>query len=330
MGTEVDQERPVDRSAPAVTVLMCVYNGVRYLDEALASIQAQTLADIEILLVDDGSTDDTPAALARHAAADPRIRVLTVEHQGPAGARNVGLRHARARLVALMDADDIARPDRLAIQAEFMRQNPDVVALGSSAWHIGPRGRRISVSDAGPATRAELDQARATHTAVFLITPTVMIDRQAVQAAGGFRPEMVPAEDIDMWTRLAERSTVLSLRDRLLQYRIHGRSISTSRFFEQMDRFALVQENTDRRHAGRPELEPAEFEALLRRQPAWRRADRRRVARARYHYRVAGSLVADGDAAGMAHLAVALAFAPEIIIPRLARQLRPAIGRRQA
>ena len=235
---------------PEVSVLMCIYNGERYLDESMASIREQTLRDIEIILVDDGSTDETPRMLARYAAEDPRIRLLHADHEGPAGARNVGLAEARGRYVALMDADDIAHPDRLTLQFAFMRQNPDVVALGTSAWHIGPRGRRLSVSDAGPASRQELQRMRAAHEAVFLITPTVMLDRDTLRAAGGFRPEMVPAEDIDMWTRLAEHHTILSLRDRLLQYRIHGRSISTSRFFEQMHRFALVQENADRRHAG--------------------------------------------------------------------------------
>lgn len=321
------QVDPAD--TPEVTVLMCVYNGARYLDESVASIREQTLRDIEILIVDDGSTDETPAMLARYAVEDPRIRLLHADHQGPASARNVGLAQARGRLVALMDADDIARPDRLALQLAFLRQNPDVVALGASAWHIGPRGRRLSVSDAGPASREELGRMRAAHEAVFLITPTVMLHRDTLRAAGGFRPDMVPAEDIDMWTRLAADHTVLSLRERLLQYRIHGRSISTSRFFEQMHRFALVQENADRRHAGRTELTPAEYDAMLRRDPLWRRANRDRVAHARYHYRVAGSLLADGDRAGVAHLAVALAFAPEIIVPRLARQLRPVV-RRQA
>jgi glycosyltransferase involved in cell wall biosynthesis len=314
---------------PEVSVLMCVYNGAQFLDEALGSIRAQTLRDIEILIVDDGSDDDTPLLLARHAAEDPRIRIVTAMHQGPAGARNIGLGEVRGRLVALMDADDVARPDRLAIQAAFMRQNPDVVVLGSSAWHIGPRGRRISVSDAGPATREELAHMRATHEPVFFIAPTVMLDREVVQAAGGFRTHMVPAEDIDLWTRLAEDHTVLSLRERLLQYRIHGRSISTSRFFEQMRYVALIKENAGRRMAGQAELTPAEYETRLQADPSWRRANRSRVAHARYHYRVAGSLVADRDPVGMAHLAVALAFAPEIIVPRLARQLRPVV-RRQA
>ena len=109
---------------------MCVYNGARYLDESVASIREQTLRDIEILIVDDGSTDETPAMLARYAVEDPRIRLLHADHQGPASARNVGLAQARGRLVALMDADDIARPDRLALQLAFLRQNPDVVALG--------------------------------------------------------------------------------------------------------------------------------------------------------------------------------------------------------
>ncbi len=304
---------------------MCVYNGTVYLDEALDSIRQQTLADIEIIVVDDGSTDGTPAIIARHAAEDARIRVTTIEHQGPAGARNVGLRLARTRYVALMDADDIAMPERLAVQAAFLERNPDVAALGASAWHIGPHGRRISVSDAGPVSRDELANLRAAGKAVFLIAPTVMLDRDAVLAIGGFRPAMVPAEDIDLWTRLAETRVVLSLRDRLLQYRVHAGSISTRRFFDQMQRFALVEENARRRRAGQEELDQAVYAARLHRDPAWRRANRARIVRARLQYRVAGAMLADRAPAGLAHLLLALGLAPDMTVPRLLRQLRPAV-----
>ncbi len=312
-------------ASPAVSVLMCVYNGMAYLDQALDSIRHQTLEDIEILLVDDGSTDVTPAILARHAAEDRRIRVTTVVHQGPAGARNVGLGLARAHYVALMDADDVAMPDRLAIQAAYLDRNPDVAALGTSAWHIGPRGHRISVSDAGPATRDELARLRAAGKAVFLIAPTVMLVRDAVLDAGGFRPEMVPAEDIDLWTRLAERRVVLALRDRLLLYRVHRGSVSTSRFFDQMQRFALIEENARRRRASLEELDPTAYGDALRHDPPWRQANRARVGRARYEYRVAGALLADRAPAGLAHLLLALGLAPEMTIPRLLRQLQPAM-----
>ena len=116
--------------APAVSVLMPVHNGGHFLSAALESLRAQTLADFEIIVVDDGSTDDTPALLA--AWTDPRLRVLTLpENQGEAAARNHGLAAARAPLVALLDSDDLAYPDRLARQAAFLDARPDIGLLGA-------------------------------------------------------------------------------------------------------------------------------------------------------------------------------------------------------
>jgi glycosyltransferase involved in cell wall biosynthesis len=320
--------------SPRVTVLLCVYNGERYLDEALFSIRDQTLTDLEILVIDDGSTDGTAAILQRHAAADERVRVERHErNEGLVASRNWGLEIARARYVALMDADDVALPHRLERQLQFLEHRPDVPALGTWAWHIGPRGRRVSASDVGPTTfeayRRLRDQARV----FFLIAPTVMLDRLVVLGVGGFRQELYPAEDADLWTRLAEQHEVLALPERLLLYRVHGGSISSVRFREQMEQLALLEENGRRRMRGDDELEPATFRRLMRASPWWWRLDWQRTWRARYWYRVAGGLLADGRPSGLFWLGLSLLLAPRVATSRLQRQVTPrlrAASRRSA
>jgi glycosyltransferase involved in cell wall biosynthesis len=309
-------------------VLLCTYNGERYIDEALRSIQEQRLTDIEILVVDDGSTDQTGEILARHAAEDTRIRVERIDHRGVASARNHGLELARSRWVAMMDDDDIALPERLERQLAYLDAHPGLAALGTWAWHIGPRGRRSSVSDVGPVSTHELDRIRSEGKAVYLITPTVVLDRDAARAIGGFRPWVFPAGDIDLWTRLADTGTVLVLPERLLLYRVHRSSISSSRLGQQMDMFLLIEENARRRRAGRPELGVAEFQALLRTQSRWRRMQRARIWRARYQYRVAGALLADRDPRGLLWLAGSVLLAPSVVLGRLRRQLIPRFSAR--
>src|SRR5215468_8802334 len=105
---------------PAVSVIMPVRNGAAYLPGSVASIQAQDFASFEFLIIDDGSTDATPAILAAFAAADPRIRVFHQPPQGIAAALNAGIAEARAPYLARLDADDRARRDRLGRQVAFM------------------------------------------------------------------------------------------------------------------------------------------------------------------------------------------------------------------
>ena len=127
---------------PDVTVLMPVRNGARYLEAAVASILAQRLRNFEFIVCDDGSTDDTPDMLARHAARDTRIRVLTLPQPGLVVALNHGMVEARAAWVARMDADDVAWPDRLAVQLATAAAHPEAAGIGCAWRIIDQNGRR--------------------------------------------------------------------------------------------------------------------------------------------------------------------------------------------
>ncbi len=203
-------------SAPLVTVLMPVRDGAAYLQAAASSILTQTLDALELLVVDDGSTDATPSILAQLEAADARIRVLRQGPEGLVAALNRGLREAKAPLVARMDADDVAAPNRLELQLAAMESG---VALVGSAWRvIGPGGavRRVvqpPLSDAD--LRAALGKA------CVIGHPTVMMRRDPVLDLGGYRPAFLLAEDYDLWLRLLDRHLVMCLPEVLLDYREH-------------------------------------------------------------------------------------------------------------
>src|ERR1700710_2718911 len=120
---------------PAVSVVLPVRNGARYLGLAVESILAQTLSDLELLIVDDGSEDETPMILARMAQADPRVRVLSGPPLGLVAALNRGIHAAGSSFIARMDADDIAWPDRLARQMTLLNSETNAAAVGTG-WRV--------------------------------------------------------------------------------------------------------------------------------------------------------------------------------------------------
>jgi Glycosyl transferase family 2 len=126
---------------PLVSVLMPVFNGQQYLDAALSSIFVQSFSDFEFLVVDDGSTDETPQIL--HRCNDPRLRVIRIDHVGLIGALNEGIAHCSAPLIARMDADDLSYRDRLKCQFEYLCNNPSVDVVTSWSDLIDESGRVI-------------------------------------------------------------------------------------------------------------------------------------------------------------------------------------------
>ena len=116
---------------PPISVVMPVNNGQAFLDEAVGSIRAQTFQDFELIIVDDGSRDATPEILRSHAVADRRIRIVTQPQTGVVAALNNGIAASAGPYLARMDADDVAKPDRLARQLEILARHPNVAAVGS-------------------------------------------------------------------------------------------------------------------------------------------------------------------------------------------------------
>ena len=234
---------------PRVSVLMPVRNGGSYLDSALNSIRAQSFQEFEFVVVDDGSTDATPSVLARHAAGDARIRVLTAGGRGIVDALNQGLAAARGALVARMDADDVAEPHRIGRQVAEMEARPDLVLLGSAAVRIDAQGRTIGplAVETDPERLAE---ALRSHNP--FLHPTVIMRREAVEAAGGYRRQFTLAEDYELWTRLARLGTLANLPDVLLRLRRHRNQSSHSHRREQRAVHALV-----RRTAWNPQIDPS-------------------------------------------------------------------------
>lgn len=208
---------------PKVTVLMPVYNAERWVARAAASILRQTHGDLTLLCLDDGSTDDSVAALERVRATDDRVEIVRGEHAGIAATLNRGLELATTDLVARMDADDTCDPSRLARQVAHFDAWPDALAVGTAAAVVDGEGRTLYVNHVP--TSPELIVERLQEKPA-LVHGTAMMRRDAVLAVGGYRTDAVPVEDHDLWLRLSERGPLYNLPEPLYAYHLADGSIT--------------------------------------------------------------------------------------------------------
>lgn len=189
---------------PAVSVLMPVYNAAATLAEALESLGRQSLADFEVVVVDDGSTDHSLAVLEEWSRTEPRLRVLRRDHQGITAALNSGLEACQADLVARMDADDRAHPQRLELQAQYLLENPQTAVVGCLVKGFPEEqlreGFRVYIDWLNSLVSAE-EIAREIFVESPLVHPSVLFRKAWVLEAGGFQ-EKGWAEDYDLWLRL--------------------------------------------------------------------------------------------------------------------------------
>lgn len=211
---------------------MPVYNARRYLRAAVQSALGQTFKDFELIAVDDGSKDDSLAILQEFAGGDDRLRIISRPNTGIVGALNDGLAAARAPLVARMDSDDVALPDRFEKQVAFLRANPDHVLVGSQVLLVDPEGAPLCPKRDTEYTHDRIDWAHLHHRWP-LVHPSVMMRRDAVIDVGGYRDKYQWLEDLDLFLRLAEVGKLASLPDVLLHYRLHEASVCHTREADQ-------------------------------------------------------------------------------------------------
>jgi glycosyltransferase involved in cell wall biosynthesis len=207
--------------SPRVSVLMPAYRpDLRYLREAIESIRAQTFADWELVVVEDGGPSGATELV--RALGDVRIHhQVRASKTNLADALNDGLALCRAPLVARMDSDDIAAPDRLARQIEFLDANPSVAVVGSGMAVIDGAGRPLGHRRL-PTSHGEVTAALRRYNCVA--HPAVMFRKDVVTGAGGYRRGL--AEDYDLWCRLVGRGArIENLPDTLLTYRFHEEAL---------------------------------------------------------------------------------------------------------
>ena len=208
---------------PLISAVIPTYNYGRFVADAVESVLAQTYRRLEVIVVDDGSKDDTRERLAPYL---DRIRYVYQENQGLSAARNTGIRTATGEWVALLDSDDLWHPRKLELQVKYLRAHPEIGLLGSD--HM------FDLHGDWPWVPNEPEDSARAVTLDYLVmsvrfSPSSALIRKALfQRVGLFDTDLRSAEDRDMWIRLADVAPVAKLWLPLCCYRLHGASMSTA------------------------------------------------------------------------------------------------------
>lgn len=218
-------------TAPTISVIMAAYNGAALLPETLATLDAQTFGDFEVIVVDDRSTDSTREVIA--GWPDARVRLVALEQNGgPVRARNRAFAEARGRYIAALDHDDLCHPERFARQVAYLDAHPDIVLLGTAA-NILEDGV-VSASRYAPVTTPHL-VAWLSRIENPLVWSSVMVRADAARRLDPFtRPDILYAEDFDLYHRIQPLGRIARLDTPLMVYRSHPGGIS-KRFTETME-----------------------------------------------------------------------------------------------
>lgn len=286
---------------------MPAFNAEQYVSEAIESVLFQTHKDFELVIINDGSTDNTLSIVEGYAQRDGRIRVVSHPNMGMGDALNRALDLVNNEWIVRMDADDIMLPNRIERQIAFIEQNTNIAVAGTLVYYVDENGKIF-----GEAPRSQLTSSTSVEEFVrrnklkgvselealpsvgfphFMIYhPSVIMRRSVVKEVGGYRPEFWPAEDFDLWNRIIERGyTVLIQPEYLLKYRRHGSSGSVERIRQTSLKLDWIEACLQRRRSGKPELSWEEFLEIRQRAPWWKRLNQERKDLSRVLYNAARS-----------------------------------------
>lgn len=209
---------------PKVTVIIATYNAITYLPITVDSVIQQTFTDFEVLIVDDGSTDETVEWVSK--LVDPRVRLISQANQGVAVARNQGIANAQGEYVAFLDADDLWEPTKLEKQVKCLEENPQVGLVNTSIVNIDEQGKPLGAVNASDVEGNVLKYIVEEN--LILCGSAPMVRRSCLEAVQGFDQKLMSAEDWDLWIRLAARYDFAVVREPLVLYRQHLNSKSNN------------------------------------------------------------------------------------------------------
>ena len=205
-----------------VSIVIPVFNAAAYMKQTLESALEQTYRNIEIVAVDDGSSDGSLALLRSY---EPRIKVLSQANRGVSLARNRGVRESSGDFLAFLDADDVWDPTKVERQVSVLTQHPGALAVYCDHRIIDAEGNITGPSGALAQPRTSGQLLRNLILSNFIISPSlVMLRRAAFEQVGGFDESVRAAEDYDLWMRIAASGPILYMLDTLVSYRRHGRN----------------------------------------------------------------------------------------------------------
>jgi glycosyltransferase involved in cell wall biosynthesis len=219
---------------PTFTIVTPAYNAAATIEAAIRSVLGQTRGDFELIVIDDGSTDDT-AARVEEFTGDPRVRLVRQENSGLPVARNIGIAHGTAPLVSMLDSDDLWLPNYLETMADALAANPDAGFAYTDAWIVEDETRRVLRASAmayqDPPDRPPAEPVAFLEELLrrnFVFT-SATVRREVLEEVGAYRESLDAAEDYELWLRIAAHGRRgVRAGDRLAVYRKRAGSLSTN------------------------------------------------------------------------------------------------------
>lgn len=241
--------------APLVSVIIPSYNSAQYVAAAVESILAQSYPHVEIIVVDDGSTDNTAAVMAAYAA-NPRVRYIRQENGGVSRARNHGIEQSSGQYIGFLDADDTWLPSKLKLQMAVFQRDPNCKACYGAYILVDADLNEIGIRHSPRRGRTLEDLL--IHGNVIGNICTVVCERSLFEKVGGFDPALSQCADWDMWVRLAAHTEFVYIDEPLVTYRQHGTNMSRNAPLLERDSLLVMQ-----KAFAMPNL-PAEYRKLRR------------------------------------------------------------------
>ena len=206
---------------PKISVVMAAYNAEKYLHESIESILNQTFTDFEFIIINDGSIDKSLEIIESYN--DKRIILINQKNSGVAKARNVGIEKSQCKYIAILDADDIAKPSRLKKQYEFLNNNLDYIVVGSNAEIINCEGNFIYETNLPTSEKT----MRKFLPNLPTLLPSIMFRKSTFYKAGQYPGYMLAGEDTVLFNKMAKFGKIANIKEPLIQYRIIPTSLST-------------------------------------------------------------------------------------------------------
>ena len=218
-------DKNIDKKQPNVSVIMAAKNVQDYIAIAIESIINQTYSDWEMIIVNDGSTDQTASIVQKYSDANNRIKLISnKESVGQAIARNTAVEQSTGKYLAILDADDVAMPDRIEVQVDYLDKNPGIAAIGGHAEIIDSKGSTLGIK------RKALNIDAIRFSLLLqnqFIHSTMMIRRGVFDAFGGYDNTFLYAEDYDLWSKILEKNIVLNIDKVVSKFRIQPGSVTS-------------------------------------------------------------------------------------------------------
>lgn len=268
-----------------ISVVMSAYNNGNFIGQAIESILNQTFQQFELIIVDDGSSDDTVSIVKKYQEQDDRIRLIQNNRGERCVARNTGIEAAKYEWIAPLDDDDIALPQRLEKQYQAAQENPEVAVWGCYMMQIDDEGTPRSQMRNGPTSVEAFNAIDRTETYVSLYNSAAFFRREHALAVGGYDTDLIGVEDSELWDRMTKFGPIVVIPEVLIHYRFHAQNNSTRQFFKGK----MIQGYVTARNKAQAEgktLSVEEYKRQYNQIPIWERVLRDLRFRSMLYYRL--------------------------------------------